>query len=88
MIDRFGLLPEPTKNLLRITALKLQAEQLGIKKVDGGPQGGRNRQFAAQTPVDPLTLDQVDPEPAQTLQIRRRDDVQVPGADGAPGRTL
>jgi transcription-repair coupling factor (superfamily II helicase) len=55
MIDRFGLLPEPTKNLVRITALKLQAEQLGIKKVDGGPQGGRI-EFAAQTPVDPMTL--------------------------------
>jgi transcription-repair coupling factor (superfamily II helicase) len=55
MIDRFGLLPEPTKNLMRITALKLQAELLGIKKVDGGPQGGRI-EFATQTPVDPLTL--------------------------------
>ncbi|MEG2392663.1 MAG: TRCF domain-containing protein, partial [Pseudomonas sp.] len=55
MIDRFGLLPEPTKNLVRITALKLQAEKLGIKKVDGGPQGGRI-EFEAQTPVDPMTL--------------------------------
>ena len=55
MIDRFGLLPEPTKNLVRLTSLKLKAEQLGIKKVDGGPQGGRI-EFAAETPVDPLTL--------------------------------
>ena len=55
MIDRFGLLPEPTKNLVRITLLKLQAEKLGIKKIDGGPQGGR-LEFAAETPVDPLTL--------------------------------
>ena len=55
MIDRFGLLPEPTKNLVRLTLLKLQAEQLGIKKVDAGPQGGRI-EFEAQTPVDPLVL--------------------------------
>jgi len=55
MIDRFGLLPEPTKNLVRMTSLKLRAEQLGIKKVDAGPQGGRI-EFAADTPVDPLTL--------------------------------
>jgi transcription-repair coupling factor (superfamily II helicase) len=55
MIDRFGLLPEPTKNLVRITLLKLQAEKLGIKKVDAGPQGGR-LEFAADTCVDPLTL--------------------------------
>jgi transcription-repair coupling factor (superfamily II helicase) len=55
MIDRFGLLPEPTKNLVRITLLKLQAEKLGIKKIDAGPQGGRI-EFAANTCVDPLTL--------------------------------
>jgi transcription-repair coupling factor (superfamily II helicase) len=55
MIDRFGLLPEPTKNLVRLTSLKLKAEQLGIKKVDGGPQGGRI-EFTADTPVDPLAL--------------------------------
>ncbi|PTS83828.1 transcription-repair coupling factor [Pseudomonas sp. HMWF032] len=55
MIDRFGLLPEPTKNLVRITLLKLQAEKLGIKKIDAGPQGGRI-EFAADTCVDPLTL--------------------------------
>ncbi|MVW76058.1 transcription-repair coupling factor [Pseudomonas xionganensis] len=55
MIDRFGLLPEPTKHLVRLTLLKLQAEKLGIKKVDAGPQGGRI-EFAADTCVDPLTL--------------------------------
>ncbi|UVE19218.1 transcription-repair coupling factor [Pseudomonas sp. LS44] len=55
MIDRFGLLPEPTKNLMRLTLLKLQAEQLGIVKVDAGPQGGRI-EFASDTGVDPLTL--------------------------------
>jgi transcription-repair coupling factor (superfamily II helicase) len=55
MIDRFGLLPEPSKSLVRITLLKLQAEKLGITKVDAGPQGGRI-EFAADTCVDPLTL--------------------------------
>ena len=55
MIDRFGLLPEPTKNLMRLTNLKLRAEQLGIKKVDGGPNGGKI-EFEAETPVDPMTL--------------------------------
>ncbi len=28
MIDRFGLLPDPAKNLMRLTLLKLQAENL------------------------------------------------------------
>ena len=40
---------------MRITLLKLQAEQLGIKKIDAGSQGGRV-EFASETPVDPLTL--------------------------------
>ncbi|WP_313024944.1 transcription-repair coupling factor [Pseudomonas lopnurensis] len=55
MIDRFGLLPEPTKNLVRLTLLKLQAEKLGIVKIDAGPQGGRI-EFSADTSVDPMVL--------------------------------
>jgi len=55
MIDRFGLLPEPTKHLIRLTLLKLQAEELGIAKIDAGPQGGRI-EFAAHTSVDPMVL--------------------------------
>ncbi|MFG3692657.1 transcription-repair coupling factor [Stutzerimonas stutzeri] len=55
MIDRFGLLPEPTKNLVRLTLLKLHAEKLGITKIDAGPQGGRI-EFAADTSVDPMVL--------------------------------
>ncbi len=40
MIDRFGLLPEPVKNLFRIAALKRIALPLGIRKVDlTGTQG-------------------------------------------------
>jgi transcription-repair coupling factor (superfamily II helicase) len=41
MIDRFGLLPEPTKNLFAVTGLKLKAQPLGIRKIEVGPQGGR-----------------------------------------------
>lgn len=39
-IDRFGLLPEQGKNLFRLTALRLQAEQLDIRKADIGEHGG------------------------------------------------
>jgi transcription-repair coupling factor (superfamily II helicase) len=55
MIDRFGLLPEPSKHLIRLTLLKLHAEKLGITKIDAGPQGGRI-EFAADTKVDPMVL--------------------------------
>lgn len=33
LIDRFGLLPDAAKNLFRIAALKLDATQLGIRKI-------------------------------------------------------
>lgn len=55
MIDRFGLLPDPAKNLIRVTELKLQAEALGILKVDAGPHGGRI-EFSNNTCVDPIKL--------------------------------
>jgi transcription-repair coupling factor (superfamily II helicase) len=55
MIDRFGLLPESSKNLFRITSIKLQLDQLGIKKLEGNEKGGRI-EFSAQTRVHPLTI--------------------------------
>lgn len=39
-IDRFGLLPESGKNLFRLAALRLQAQRLGIRKMDIGAHGG------------------------------------------------
>lgn len=55
MIDRFGLLPEPVKYLIRQTYLKLLAEQLGIIKIDIGPQGGKI-EFSTNTHVNPLVI--------------------------------
>jgi len=55
MIDRFGLLPDPIKNLFAIAELRLQAQDIGITRLDLGPQGGR-LEFAADTRVDPQNL--------------------------------
>ncbi len=55
MIDRFGLLPDPVKFLLRQTHLKLKAQALGISKITMGPQSGRI-EFMQDTQVDPYTL--------------------------------
>ncbi|MCW8881654.1 MAG: transcription-repair coupling factor, partial [Sedimenticola sp.] len=52
MIDRFGLLPEPTKNLFGITELKLKANPLGIRKIEAGPSGGRIL-FEGEPKIDP-----------------------------------
>ncbi|MGB5676622.1 MAG: TRCF domain-containing protein, partial [Gammaproteobacteria bacterium] len=40
-IDRFGLLPEATKNLFQITELRLLAEQVGLEKIDANDSGAR-----------------------------------------------
>ena len=55
MIDRFGLLPDATKHLFAIAELKLQATQLGIRKLVLGAEGGR-LQFEAKPNVDPMTV--------------------------------
>lgn len=41
MIDRFGLLPDQTRHLFKITELRLLAEKLGILKLEAGANGGR-----------------------------------------------
>ena len=55
MIDRFGLLPEVTKNLFKLTELKQQAQALGIRKIDASSVGGRI-EFEDKPNVDPMTL--------------------------------
>ena len=40
LIDRFGLLPEATKNLLQIAEMRLMVKPLKVLKIDAGAQGG------------------------------------------------
>ena len=53
MIDRFGLLPEPTKQLFIQAEIRLRAQALGISEVDVGDAGGSVK-FESTTPV-PVT---------------------------------
>ena len=55
LVDRFGSLPESTKNLFRLTKIKLQAQAMGLSKIDAGPNGGRV-EFGVDTKVHPLTI--------------------------------
>ncbi|MGE3320413.1 MAG: TRCF domain-containing protein, partial [Candidatus Berkiella sp.] len=52
MIDRFGLLPPPTKDLFKMTAIKLKAEPFGIKKIEASTNSGKV-EFEAIPNVDP-----------------------------------
>ena len=55
MIDRFGLLPGPTRNLFRMASLRILAAGLDILKVEAGERGG-HLEFGDDTRVDPLAL--------------------------------
>ncbi|HVI57361.1 MAG TPA: transcription-repair coupling factor [Luteimonas sp.] len=55
MIDRFGLLPDAAKHLFANAELKLQADALGIRKLDLGASGGR-LQFVEKPHVDPMAV--------------------------------
>ena len=55
MIDRFGLLPQPTKQLFAVASLKLMATPLGIRKLDFGANGGRIS-FREKPEIDPLKI--------------------------------
>ena len=54
-IDRFGLLPSPTRTLFEITRLKLLAHQLGAVKIQASLSGGQIR-FGEHSTMDPLAL--------------------------------
>ena len=55
LIDRFGLLPDAAKNLIRQTSLRNHAERLGIRKIDMGNQGGVI-EFTDNTNVKPEVI--------------------------------
>jgi transcription-repair coupling factor (superfamily II helicase) len=52
LIDRFGLLPDPARNLLEIAALRQQAQKMGVRKIEANEKGGM-LEFAPQNSVDP-----------------------------------
>ncbi|KRA35657.1 transcription-repair coupling factor [Rhodanobacter sp. Root627] len=55
MIDRFGLLPPPAKQLFAVATLKLMATPLGIRKLDLGAAGGRIV-FREKPEINPMTI--------------------------------
>jgi len=55
MIDRFGVLPDQTKQLFAVHNLRLQAEPLMINKIDAN-SSSVSLEFAPDTPVDALAI--------------------------------
>jgi transcription-repair coupling factor (superfamily II helicase) len=55
LIDRFGLLPQATKNLVHIAKLRLKAQAIGINRIEASSTGG-SIEFSDHTKVDPMQL--------------------------------
>lgn len=55
LIDRFGLLPDPARNLLDIASIRQQAQKLGIRKIEANEKGGM-MEFAPKNCVNPAWL--------------------------------
>ena len=83
LVDRFGALPDATKQLFQVAELRLRAHALGIRKIDLGPFGGRV-QFEPKPKVDPLVvikLIQAQPKVyALDGQDKLRVKLELPGA--------
>lgn len=76
MIDRFGLLPEPAKNLLRVTELKLHATPLGIRKIELGPTGGRIT-FNPQPNIDGMKIIQLIQTQAKIYKLEGQERLRI-----------
>ncbi|WP_019027486.1 transcription-repair coupling factor [Colwellia piezophila] len=55
LIDRFGLLPQPSKNLVQIAKLRLKAQTIGISRIEASAIGG-SIEFSNKTSVDPMLI--------------------------------
>ncbi|WP_353539330.1 transcription-repair coupling factor [Colwellia sp. KU-HH00111] len=55
LIDRFGLLPQATKNLVNIAKVRLKAQAIGIARIDISEKGG-SIEFNDDTSVDHMRL--------------------------------
>ncbi|EEX92697.1 transcription-repair coupling factor [Vibrio orientalis CIP 102891 = ATCC 33934] len=55
LIDRFGLLPDATKNLLSVAQLKLEAAALKVKKIEAHDKGGFV-EFYPDADINPMYL--------------------------------
>mgnify|MGYP003385195337 CR=1 FL=1 len=55
LIDRFGLLPQPAKNLIHIAKLRLKAQTIGISRIEVSDKGG-SIEFSDDTCVDHMLI--------------------------------
>jgi transcription-repair coupling factor (superfamily II helicase) len=87
MIDRFGLLPEQVKNLFAVTALKLRATALGIRKLEFGEHGGRVL-FQPQPGFEPMNLIRLVQAQSKVYAFDGQDRLRIKADLPEPGQRL
>ncbi len=86
LIDRFGPLPDETKQLLEITAVKILCKRLGVAKVSAGPKGALLA-FRPDAPLDVGKLVEYVGQRSRTLKMRPDHKLVASGAwPDAPAR--
>jgi transcription-repair coupling factor (superfamily II helicase) len=78
MIDRFGLLPDPVRNLFTASALRLKARALGIRKLEVGPAGGRV-EFAPEPDIDMAELVKMIQKESHSYSLPAQDRLRIHG---------
>ena len=69
LIDRFGLLPDSARNLMRIAAIKKLASRAGIEKIDAA-DGGGYLVFGQESRIDPVALIQLVQNESQRYRLQ------------------
>lgn len=87
MIDRFGLLPEQVKNLFAVTALKLRATALGIRKLEFGENGGRVL-FDPKPAFDALNLIRLIQSEPKTYAFDGQDKLRIKASLPEPAQRI
>ena len=76
MIDRFGLLPDPVKNLFAVAGIKLAATAIGIRRLELGEKGGRIL-FKPQPNIDPASVIKLIQAQPKTYALDGQDKLRI-----------
>jgi transcription-repair coupling factor (superfamily II helicase) len=76
LIDRFGLLPDGARNLMRIAAIKKLASRAGIEKIDAADAGGYIV-FGQDSNIDPVALIQLVQNDSRKYRLQGSHRLQV-----------
>lgn len=71
LVDRFGLFPEPVKNLIASTILRMRADEIGVKRIMLNQDQGVI-EFGEEPKIEPIALIQLIQQQSQTYQLKNQ----------------